>query len=82
MASRRGGATQLDAAKLSKLALYARADTLHVVTITARAGLPDGASFTRRAVVAVSPDRPLEPARILRWEQPLDPAAGDEISLR
>lgn len=82
MAARTGGATQLDAEELSKLALYARPDTLHVVTITARAGRADGASFTRRAVIAVSPDRPLDGARILRWEQPLDQATGDEISLR
>lgn len=82
MASRSGGTMQLDADELSKLALYARVDTLHVVSITARATLPDGASFTRRAVVAVSPDRPLEPARILRWEQPADLSPSDEISLR
>ena len=82
MASRSGGAMQLDAEELSKIALYARADTLHVVTITARAGLADGASFTRRAVVSVSPDLPLEPSRILRWEQPLDLSAGDETAQR
>jgi general secretion pathway protein K len=82
MASRGGVAAQLDAAELSKLALYARVDTLHVVSITARAGLPDGASFTRRAVVSLSPDRPLEPTRILRWEQPPDLSAADEVSLR
>lgn len=82
MASRSGGEMQLDAAEASKLALYARVDTLHVVTITVRAGLPEGASFTRRAVIGVSPDRPLNPPRVLRWEQPLDPATGDEISLR
>lgn len=82
LASRSGGATQLDAEELSKLALYARPDTLHVVTITARANRSDGASFTRRAVIAASPDRPEERARILRWEQPLDLATGDEISLR
>jgi general secretion pathway protein K len=82
MASRGGGAMQLDAEELSKLGLYARVDTLHIVSITARAERPDGASFTRRAVVAVSPDRPLEPARILRWEQPLDPSADNEVSRR
>jgi len=82
MASRSDGSTQLNAEELSKLALYARVDTLHVVSITARASLPDGASFTRRAVVAVSPDRPLEPTRILRWEQPADLSPGNEISLR
>jgi general secretion pathway protein K len=82
IALRAGGAMQLDAEESSKLALYARVDTLHVVSITARATLPDGASFTRRAVVAVSPDRPLEPTRILRWEQPADLSPGDEISLR
>jgi general secretion pathway protein K len=82
VASRRGGAMQLDAEALSKIALYARADTLHVVTVTARAELPDGASFARRAVVSVSPDLPLEPARILRWEQPLDLSAGDETAQR
>jgi general secretion pathway protein K len=82
MALRAGGAMQLDAEESSKLALYARVDTLHVVSITARATLPDGASFTRRAVVAVSPDRPLEPTRILRWEQPADLSPGNEISLR
>jgi general secretion pathway protein K len=82
MATRSGSAAQLDAAEASKLALYARVDTLHVVTITVRAGRRDGASFTRRAVVAVSPDRPLEGTRTLRWEQPIDLATGDEISLR
>ncbi len=82
IALRAGGAMQLDAEELSKLALYARVDTLHVVSITARATLPDGASFTRRAVVAVSPDRPLEPTRILRWEQPADLSSGNELSLR
>ena len=82
MASRSGVAAQLNTAELSKLALYARVDTLHVVTITARAGLPDGAAFTRSAVVSVSPDLPLEPARILRWEQPLDLSAGDETAQR
>jgi general secretion pathway protein K len=79
--SRGGGATALDAEELSKLALYARVDTLHVVSIRVEAKRPDGASFTRRAVVAVSPDLPLEPTRILRWEQPADAAAA-EISLR
>ncbi len=82
MASRRGGARRLDAEELSKIALYARPDTLHVVTITARARLSDGASFTRRAVVSVSPDLPLEPVRILRWEQPPAPSASDEIAQR
>ena len=82
MASRSDGSMQLNAEALSKLALYARVDTLHVVSITARASLPDGASFARRAVVAVSPDRPLEPTRILRWEQPADLSPGNEISLR
>ena len=81
-AARGGGATQLDAEEASKLALYARADTLHVVTITARAGRVDGASFTRRAVVAVSPDRPLEWTRILRWEQPPDLSASNEMAQR
>lgn len=81
MASRSGGSMQLDADELSKLALYARVDTLHVVSIAVRASLPDGAAFTRRAVVAVSPDRPLEPTRILRWEQPADLSPGEEISL-
>jgi general secretion pathway protein K len=82
MASRSDGSMQLNAEALSNLALYARVDTLHVVSITARASLPDGASFARRAVVAVSPDRPLEPTRILRWEQPADLSPGNEISLR
>lgn len=82
MAARSGGAMQLDAEEASKLALYARADTLHVVTITARAARPDGASFARRAVVSVSPDRPLGPTRILRWEQPPDLSAGDKIAQR
>lgn len=82
MASRRGGAAQLDASELSKLALYARIDTLHVVGITVRAKAANGASFTRHAVVAVSPDRPLDQTRILRWEQPSDLSAGDQISQR
>jgi hypothetical protein len=82
MATRNGGAMQLDAEEASKLALYARVDTLHVVTITARASLPGNASFTRRAVVSVSPDLPLQPARILRWEQPVDLATGDELAQR
>ncbi|HEY1505069.1 MAG TPA: hypothetical protein VGF92_12260 [Stellaceae bacterium] len=82
IASRSGGATQLDVEEVSRLALYAQADTLHVVTITSRAGLVDHASFTRRAVVAISPDRPLEPARILRWEQPPDLADANEIARR
>ena len=82
MASRAGGPIQLDLEELSKLALYTRVDTLHVVTITASADSARGASFTRRAVVAVSPDLPVEPARILRWEQPVDLDAADEISLR
>jgi general secretion pathway protein K len=82
MASRSGGAAQLDASELSKLALYARIDTVHVVGITVRAEAANGASFTRRAVVAVSPDRPLDQTRILRWEQPSELPAGDQISQR
>ena len=82
IASRSGGFAQLDAEELSRIALYARPDTLHVVTITARAGLPEGASFTRRAVVSVSPDLPLEPVRILRWDQPPELSAGGEMAQR
>ncbi|HWE75571.1 MAG TPA: hypothetical protein VG328_20600 [Stellaceae bacterium] len=82
IASRSGGATQLDAATLSKFAIYARVDTLHVVGITVRAKAANGASFTRLAVVVVSPDRPLDQTRILRWEQPSDLSASDEISQR
>ncbi|HEY3919307.1 MAG TPA: hypothetical protein VGL83_16070 [Stellaceae bacterium] len=82
MAARRGGQTQLDLEELSKLAAYTRVDTLHVVTITVQAKASGGASFKRRAVVAVSPDVPLEPARILRWQQPVDEAGGDQLSLR
>jgi general secretion pathway protein K len=82
MASRAGGPVQLDLEELSKLALYTRVDTLHAVTITVRARAATGAAFTRQAVVAVSPDIPLEPARILRWQQPTDLPGSDEISLR
>jgi general secretion pathway protein K len=49
---------------------YVQVGALRAVTITARATVPTGASFSRQAVVLLSPDLPQRPYRILSWRRP------------
>ncbi len=48
---------------------YVQVGALHAVTITAKALTEIGASFTRQAVVMISPNLPIRPYRILSWRQ-------------
>lgn len=71
----RGATEEVAPAQLSALARFTRLADLQAATIVAAARLPGGVSFTREAVVAVSPDQQLAPSRILRWRQRVE---GDD----
>jgi general secretion pathway protein K len=80
MASR-GVAEQVAPAQLSAFARYTQIAALRAATIIADAHLPGGVSFTREAVVSISPDQQLASPRILRWRQraePEDRIAGND----
>jgi general secretion pathway protein K len=51
---------------------YVEIAPLRAVTITARATIGTNATFTRQAVVLISPNLLIQPYRILRWQQPHD----------
>lgn len=72
----RGVADRVAPAQLSAFARYTRIGDLQAATIVAEARLRGGISFTREAVVAISPDRPLEAPRLLRWRQRIVSDAG------
>jgi general secretion pathway protein K len=65
----RGVAERIAPAQLSAFVRYTRIGDLQAATIVAEARLPGGISFAREAVVAISPDLPLESLRLLRWRQ-------------
>ena len=71
----RGAAEEVAPAQLSAIARYTGIADLQAATIVAQAHLPGGISFTREAVVAISPDQQLAPPRFLRWRQR---AEGDD----
>jgi general secretion pathway protein K len=48
---------------------------VHAASITARVSTATGASFTREAIVTISPSFPLQPYRIMHWGQALDTGA-------
>jgi hypothetical protein len=62
-------------AQFSAFARYTQVSNLQAATVVAEASLPGGISFTREAVLAIQPDQPLAPPRILRWRQR---AGGDD----
>jgi len=68
----RHAAAQIAPAQLSALARYTRIANVQAATIVAEARLAGGISFTRQAVVAISPNQPLQPPRFLRWRQQLE----------
>jgi len=65
----RGVSETVAPAQASALARYTQLGNLQVATIVAAARLPSGISFTREAVVAVSPDQLVGLPRFLRWRQ-------------
>ena len=65
----RGMTEEVAPAQLSALARYTTIADLQAATIVAQAHLPGGTSFTREAVVAISPDQQLAAPRALRWRQ-------------
>lgn len=73
--ARRGAAEEVAPAQLSAFARYTDIADLQTVTIVAQAHLTGGISFTREAVVAVSPDQQSGLPRFLRWRQR---AGGDD----
>lgn len=74
----RGAAEQIAPAQLSALARYTRIANVQSATIVVEARVPGGVSFTRQAVVAISPNQPLQPPRFLRWRQQLASGAATE----
>lgn len=80
LAARRTAArgTGAGAPRLSGAGRYARVAEVHAVKIISRATVPAGASFTREAVAALSPDTRLQPFKILSWRQFL--GAGDGLA--
>ena len=54
---------------LSGVDRYVQPGGLHAVTISAKAVSAAGASFTREAIVMISPNLPIRPYRILSWGQ-------------
>jgi general secretion pathway protein K len=77
IASRTGSSDELAAEQFSKYARYAIVAPLQAATITADARLPQGTSFRRRAVIALSPDQRIETTHILRWGQAEEAESGD-----
>lgn len=71
LTARQAGGTAVSAAlpKLASAAAYLGTEEIRAVTIVARATTPGGASFSREAVVGLSPGLPLHPFSILRWRQ-------------
>jgi general secretion pathway protein K len=67
--ARRGAAEEVAPAQLSAFARYTDIADLQTITIVAQAHLPGGISFTREAVVAVSPDQQSTLPHFLRWRQ-------------
>ncbi|HKT20344.1 MAG TPA: hypothetical protein VJR47_19980 [Stellaceae bacterium] len=54
---------------LSGVDRYVQVGALHAVTVTAQATAPSGASFSRQAVILISPNLPQRPYRILSWRR-------------
>jgi general secretion pathway protein K len=71
----RGLAEGASPAELSTVARYTSIGDLQAATIVAAAHLPGGISFTREAVVAISPDQQTATPRFLRWRQRVE---GDD----
>jgi len=69
----RGVPETVGPSQLSAFARYTAIGDLQAATIVAEAHLPGGISFTREAVVAISPDQQLAPPRLLRWRQGAEP---------
>ena len=65
----RGSPEDVAPAQLSAFARYTGIADLQAATIIAQAHLPGGISFTREAVVSISPDQQSAPPRFLRWRQ-------------
>ena len=58
----------IEKADLAGADRYVQPASLRDVSITAVSSLANGARFTRRAIVSVSPNLRLKPYRILRWQ--------------
>lgn len=80
LASRDQAATSVEKPLLSGVDRYIRVADLGTATIIAAATTGSGASFTREAVAVISPNLAIQPYRILRWRQPLEPPAADEMT--
>ena len=63
-------ASGIEKPALSGVDRYVQVGALHAVTITAQATTPSGVSFSREAVVLISPNLPQRPYRILSWRRP------------
>ncbi len=74
LTARQAGGTAVSTAlpKLASAAAYLGTEEVRAVTVIARATTPSGASFTREAVVGLSPGLPLHPFSILRWRQAIN----------
>jgi general secretion pathway protein K len=74
LGTRNQAAAGIEKPALSGADRYVQVGALHAVTITTKGVTPAGASFTREAVVMISPNLPIRPYRILSWRQPREPA--------
>jgi general secretion pathway protein K len=74
LTARDANADSIEKPVLSGVDRYVAAAPLRAATITARASVSGGAVFTREAVVLLSGNLPNRPYRILRWQQPREPA--------
>ena len=82
LASRAQSASSVEKPPLSGVDRYLSVTELGAATIVAVAKTDSGASFSREAVAMISPNLPIQPYRILRWRQPLDPAPSDAIAMQ
>jgi general secretion pathway protein K len=80
LVSRDQTATSAEKPPLSGVDRYIRIADLGAVTITAAATIGSGASFSREVVAMLSPNLAIQPYRILRWRQPLDQPAADDVT--